>query len=212
MIKVMLVDDHAILRSGIKMLMEAETDIQVVAEAANGQEALDQLLMINEIDVVILDLSMPGINGIDLIKQVRNMHPAIKILVLTMHDDEGYLHKALGAGANGYLLKKAADVELLTAIRAVFKGEVYIHPSMTIYLLKNYPHSNNINNKALFQLTEREKEVLQLVARGFTNKQIADELFISVKTVEVYKAKIKDKLKARGRSDLVRFAIDNGLI
>jgi len=209
----MIIDDHAILRSGIRMLIEAQSDIRVVAEAANGQEALDKLLLeAEQIDILLLDISMPGTSGIELIEHIKKTYPALKILVLTMHDDEGYLHRALSAGTNGYLLKKAADIELITAIRAVANGEVYIHPAMTAYLLKNYKNQHKMDDNARALLTEREKEVLRLVARGYTNKQIADELFISIKTVEVYKAKIKEKLNARGRSDLVKVAIEQGLL
>ncbi|KKM09491.1 histidine kinase [Clostridiales bacterium PH28_bin88] len=212
-IKLLLVDDHTVLRSGLKLLVGAQPDMQVVGEAAGGDEAL-RLVKELKPDVVILDLSMPGTNGLQVLEEILEISPATKILVLTMHEDEEYLRRVLRSGGKGYILKKAADVELLSAIRAVHRGEVFIEPSMAKTLVNALFETATValDKKKEQGLSEREKEVLRLVALGYTNQQVANSLMISVKTVESHKARIKDKLNIYRRSDLVRYAMQHGLV
>ncbi len=210
-IKIVLADDHAVLRSGLRYLLNSQPDMDVVGEADSGEEALAVCRQIKP-DILILDLSMPGIGGLEALGLIKAQAPEVKILVLTMHDDEGYLRSVLRAGGSGYIIKKAADAELLSAIRAVYRGQVFIDPSMTKGLIQELLMSPAKEDKERRSLSERELEVLRLVALGFTNKQIADELFLSIKTVESHKAKIKEKLNLRGRSELVRYAIQQGLL
>ncbi|AVX21149.1 two component transcriptional regulator, LuxR family [Carboxydocella sporoproducens DSM 16521] len=210
MIKILLVDDHAVLRSGLKMLIGAQKDMLVVGEAATAEEALDLALTL-DFDLALVDLSMPGMGGIALVEQLSKLNPACRVLVLTMHEDEGYVKRVLQAGAHGYLLKKAADIELLSAIRSVYEGKIFVDPAIAGFLLKELAGRKPEKERKDPLLTEREREVLALIARGYTNKEIADQLFISVKTVEVYKAKLKEKLRAKGRSELVRAARELGI-
>jgi len=214
-ISIILADDHAVLRGGLRLMLNTQEDMEVVGEAADGEEAI-RLCKEKEPDIILLDLNMPGISGLEAIEEIKQVNPGTKILALTMHDDEGYLRKALKSGCSGYILKKAADVELISAIRAVNRGEVYLDPSLVRHLVNDFiglPEQNEPQHaKPSGALSEREDEVLRLIALGYTNRQIADELFLSVKTVETHKSKIKEKLNIRSRSDLVRYAIQNGLL
>jgi len=206
--RIMLVDDHPIMRQGLLMILKARKDMEVVGEAGSVREALE-LCRVVEPDLVLLDLSLPDANGLDFIAQVKaGDFPDFKILVLTIHDDEGYLRKVLAAGGNGYLLKKAADVELILAIQSVSKGEIFIDSYMTKDLLQNVLGSQANKNEST-TLSHRQKEILKLVAMGYTDRQIAKKLFISVKTVESNKARIKEKLNITDRSELVQYALDN---
>jgi DNA-binding NarL/FixJ family response regulator len=162
-----------------------------------------------------MDITMPGVSGLEATREIKKHNPAIKILVLTMHEDESYLYQALSAGADGYVPKKAADTELLAAIRATYRGEHFIHSSMTTGLLaeargKQGTSADESQKKNI--LSQREREVLQLLAMGYTNQQIADKLYLSIRTVETYKARLKEKLGVQGRADLVRYAIETGLL
>lgn len=213
-IRLLLADDHAVLRAGLKALLNAQPDMQVVAEAADGKEAVRKSYE-NDPDIVLMDISMPGLTGLEATKQIRNQNQATKILVLTMHEDERYLYSALSAGASGYVPKKAADTEVLDAIRATYRGENFIHSSMTKGLVAEMSGKDKTNPTEYLDpdiLSQREKEVLQLLAIGYTNQQAADELYLSVKTVETYKARIKDKLGLKGRAELVRYAIQAGIL
>ncbi|MHB1418436.1 MAG: response regulator transcription factor [Bacillota bacterium] len=211
-IRIILVDDHAVLRSGLKMLLNSQNDMIVVGEAATGEEALALSHEI-EADVLVLDLTLPGMSGLEVLARLQRETPGVRVLVLTMHDDEGYLRGVLKEGASGYILKKAADVELLSAIRAVHQGEVFLDHSMARVLVKDlYGESNKVKPNANLPLSERENEILRCVAMGFTNMQIANQLAISVKTVESHKAHIREKLNLYNRSDLVRYAIQHGLL
>lgn len=209
-IRVLLADDHAVLRGGLRLMLNGQPDMEVVGEAGNG---LDTVSMTAELqpDVILLDLSMPLLDGLGVIEKLQDVANAAKILVLTMHDDEGYLQKVLTRGARGYILKRAADADLLAAIRAVDGGNVYIEPSMVGALVKmamKPPAPDPVRT----DLSDREKDVLRLVAMGFTNRQIADKLVISIKTVETHRSNIKDKLGIKGRADLVRYALQHKLI
>ncbi len=212
-IKILLADDHAVLRAGLRVLLNEEDDFVVVGEAADGEEVLTKIKALLP-DVVLLDLTMPKMNGLECIGQLMDIVPQVKILVLTMHDDEGYLKAALRSGAKGYVLKKAADIELLTAIRTVAKGEMYIYPSMAtalVYKMVN-PMEPILKEKKQKNLSERESEVLQYLALGHTNQEIADILHVSVKTVETYKSRVMEKLELHKRAELVRYALENGII
>lgn len=214
-IKLLLADDHAILRAGLKTLFNAQPDMEVVAEAADGEEAVRKSLELIP-DVVLMDISMSGLSGMEATWQIKRQNPTIQVLVLTMHEDENYLRQMLRAGASGYVPKKAADTELLDAIRATCRGEHFLHPSMTAGLVaevqSNIAIARQMETRVNEALSQREQEVLQLLAMGHTNQQIADKLFLSIKTVETYKARIKDKLGLAGRADLVRYAIKIGLL
>lgn len=214
-IKLVLADDHAILRSGIRMILNSQDDMEVVGEAKNGEEAIF-LCREKKPDIILLDLSMPGLSGLEAIEKIKQVNPAVKILVLTMHDDEEYLRKVLKSGCFGYILKKAADTELISAIRMVCRGEVFVDHSLVKYLVNGFINPGGQNEprhvKPSGVLSDRELEVFKLIALGYTNKQIADELVLSVKTVETHKSKIKEKLNIKSRSDMVRYAIQNGLL
>ncbi len=214
-IRILLADDHAVLRAGLKTLLNTESDMEVVAEAGDGEEAVRKSGKFVP-DIVLMDITMPGLSGLEASRKIKEQNPAMKVLVLTMHEDEGYLHRALRFGVDGYVPKKAADTELLAAIRATYIGEHYIHPSMTTGIIGELRGDKKVISLNGVQaggvLSQREREVLQLLAMGHTSQQIADKLFISVKTVETHKARLKTKLGFRGRAELVRYAIQIGLL
>lgn len=213
-VRILLADDHAVLRAGLKVLLNVEPDIEVIGEAADGEEAISQ---VDELvpDLLLLDLTMPKMNGLECIEELMKRHADLKILVLTMHDDEEYLKAVLRVGAKGYVLKKAADVELLSAIRTVVRGEMFIYPTMAAAMFYRDLVNPNIpkkKDKKLKHLSEREYEVLRYLALGHTNLDIAEKLHVSVKTIETYKARLMEKLEMHKRADLVRYAMDNGII
>ncbi|WP_425801849.1 response regulator [Desulfitobacterium sp. Sab5] len=213
-LRILLADDHAVLRAGLKLLLNAEADIEVVGEASDGEEAIAQVNKLMP-DLLLLDLSMPKLNGVDCIEKLMKSHSNLKVLVLTMHDDEEYLRAVLSVGAKGYVLKKAADVELLSAIRTVARGEMFIYPSMAAQLVYRQlvnPKDKKSKDTKVKHLSERESEVLRYLALGHTNQEIGDMLHVSVKTVETYKARLMEKLEMRKRADLVRYAMDHGII
>ncbi|MFT9487298.1 MAG: response regulator [Tepidibacillus sp.] len=212
-IKILLVDDHAVVRSGLMMLMNAQTDMEVVGEAADGNEGINKALELKP-DVVLMDLSMPhGKDGFSATAELKKSMPHLSILILTMHDDDEYLFRGLKAGASGYILKSAPGQELLHAIRTVQKGEAYLYPTATKRLIEGYLNfAEKEEQDSLDLLSSREKEVLSFVALGYSNKEIADRLVISVKTVENHKAKIMEKLQLTTRPQLVKFAIKKGLL
>lgn len=212
-IRILLADDHAVLRDGLAALLDARTDMSVIGEAADGAELLT-LAEQRQPDLILLDLTMPRLGGLEALPLLRQRVPQARVLILTMHHDEGYLRQALKGGASGYLLKKAADVELIAAIQAVMRGDMYVHPSMTRALLEDVvPPMPATDEKDLWAtLSDREQEVLRLVALGYTSKEIADQLALSVKTVDTYRARGMEKLELRSRAALVRFALANGLL
>ena len=207
--KIILADDHAVLRSGLKLLLNAQDDMVVVGEATNGQEALTAVHA-QKPDVLLLDLTMPKTDGFDVLRQVKRMSPNVRVLVLTMHEEEGYLRRALEAGAAGYCPKSAADSELISAIRAVMRGNVYIHPSHAKILVEQMLPSVGEARPTPAALSEREETVLKRVALGHTNQKIAAQLSVSVKTVESYRARGMEKLKLTSRAALVRYALQEG--
>ena len=209
-IRILLADDHTVLRSGLRALLSVHGDLEVAGEAAEGAEAI-RLAHALKPDVVVMDIGMPGVSGIDATARIRRELPLTKVLILSMHDDQGYLRQALRAGASGYVLKKAADTELLAAIRAAARGEVFLDPSLAKGLVEDVVLPK-AQEPEIPTLSDREREVLQLLARGHTNQQVADRLCIGVKSVETYKARLMDKLGLKGRAELVRYALTHGLL
>ncbi len=213
-IRILLADDHAVLRAGLRALLDGQPDMEVVGEAADGQEALDKARALQP-DVVLLDLTMPGVDGLEALRQIRDLSPSARVLVLTMHDDRRYLRQALNSGASGYVLKRAAEAELLSAIRAVQAGGTYLHPDHARAMLDgmvNKRRGGRESDDRYELLSPREREVLRLIALGHTNAQVGEMLFISTKTVETYKARLMQKLGLRGRAALVRYALQRGLL
>lgn len=214
-IRLLIADDHGVLRAGLRALLSAEPNLEVVGEAETGEEALRQAEALHP-DVVLLDISMPGPGGIEVTRQLKARLPDVRVLILTVHEDETLLREALRAGAAGYIVKRAVEEELIAAILAVWRGDVYVHPTMTRALLKEVaeqePASSSSKNDLLAELTPREKEVLHLIALGYTNRQIAEKLCISVRTVETHRANLTDKLGTRSRAQLVRIAREHGLL
>ena len=214
-IRIMLVDDHPVVRTGLKTLLGYQDDFQVVGEAENGVEAVSQALEHNP-DVVLMDITMEGMSGLEAIRRIKEHLPEIKVLVLTVHDSEDYLRQALAAGATGYVLKQAADAELAVAIRAVYRGDLFLYPSLTRLVLPDLGHDTpsrgQVQKTGWEQLSHREKQVLRLVALGYTSQDIAAQLFLSAKTIETYRARVMRKLDLRSRSALVRYALERGLL
>lgn len=213
-IRIFLADDHAVLRAGLKSLLNSEPDMEVVGEAGDGQTCVQAAAQTRP-DVILLDLNMPQCNGLEALAELRRQAPSSRVLVLTMHDDAGYLRQVLASGGAGYVLKQAADTELLSAIRTVYNGGVFLHPSHTKILLEDAlpaPPPSPAAGDPLVRLSERELEVLRLIALGHANKEIADTLYLSVKTVETYKARLMDKLGLKSRAALVRFALEHKLL
>lgn len=208
-IRVLIADDHVVLRSGLSMLLNTQPDMQVIGEASDGYEAVRKTIELAP-DVLLLDITMPGLGGVDTIRLIKAKKLQVAILVLTMHEDSSYLREALREGAQGYIIKKAAEAELASAIRTVYGGEMFVYPSLTKALVQEVIYGGEAHGHE--QLSQREREVLQLVAQGYTNKQVADKLFLSVKTVESYKARVMGKLSLHSRVELVRYALQQGLL
>ena len=210
-IRVMLADDHAILRAGLRALLGAEPDIEVVGEAADGQEAVALAERLRP-DVVVMDISMPRMDGLQATRRITERLPDTRVLILTMHAEEQYLLQVLGAGGAGYVLKRSADDELLEAIRVVHRGEAFLYPSATKLLLEAYKRSDRPGEARADTLTEREAEVLKLTAEGYSNTEIAGRIYLSPKTVDTYRQRIMEKLGLHHRAELVRYALDRGLL
>lgn len=211
--RLLLVDDHAVVRSGLRMLLESESDMQIVGEAGSAAEALQAVERLKP-DVVLLDIGLPDSSGIEVARQVKQVSPATAVVALTIHEDEEYFFKMLEAGAVGYVPKRAAPEELIQAIQAAALGEVYLYPSLAKLLVKDYLTSEGAarNARALDGLTDREQEVLALLAEGESNPEIADRLGISPKTVSRHRENIMRKLNLHSRSELVKYAIRKGII
>ena len=212
-IKILVVDDHAIVREGVRMILAKEGDLEVVGEAGDGQQALD-LTERAQPDVVIMDISMPGMGGIEATQTIRAKHPEVQVLALTMHEDESYVFQLLRAGAAGYVLKRAAAQDLVQAVRAAAKGEAFLYPSVARKVVEDYLRrvESGEERQRYDGLTTREKEILTLIAQGLSNQQIAEKPFISIKTVQTHRAHILEKLGLHDRTELVRYAIRKGLI
>jgi DNA-binding NarL/FixJ family response regulator len=208
-IRVLVVDDHAVVRSGLRRLLDAESDIETVGEAPNADRAVFEAID-SEPDVVLLDLIMPEKGGIEGMPAVLQAVPEAKVLVLSMQDDPRYVRAAFEAGASGYVLKEAADTEVVAAVRAVAAGERYVHPALGARLIA--AETEERRRAEQDPLSEREREVLRLLALGHTNQEIAKQLYISVRTSETHRAHIMQKLSLSSRAELVRYALENGLI
>jgi DNA-binding NarL/FixJ family response regulator len=205
-IRVLVADDHAILREGICSLLERQDDITVVGEAANGQEALAQAAALRP-DIVLMDLAMPEMNGLEATRRLRRAQPAVKVLVLTQHDNQEYIAPALAAGAAGYVLKRAGGREVVSAIRQVYEQGVYLEATVARQLATSYTQANQGSPSP--HLTERERQVLRLVVAGSSSKEIAEALVISPKTVSVHRTNIMDKLGVRNSAELVRYVMEH---
>jgi DNA-binding NarL/FixJ family response regulator len=210
--RILLADDHALVRSGLRMILDAEPDLRVVAEAADGYEALAALER-TPTDLAILDIAMPRMTGLQAARDINRTHPHVRILILSMHDNEQYFFEALKAGASGYVLKSVADRDLLEACRATMRGEPFLYPGAVTALIRDYLQRAR-QGEALPNaiLTPREEEVLKLVAEGYSTREIAKTLAISVKTVDRHRTNILQKLGLRDRLALTRYAIRAGLI
>lgn len=213
-IRVMIADDHSILRAGLRMLVNAQPDMEVVSEAADGEKAV-QTAHESKPDVALLDLTMPRVGGMKALQQIARDCGEVRVLVLTMHDDPAYLRSAMAFGASGYLLKRAVDAELIAAIRAVYRGGVYVDPRLASVLVEDMRGKGSKETtpaRPSNVLSRRELQVLRLVARGYTSAEIAKQVFVGVKTIETYRSRFAEKLGLRTRSDVVRFAVQMGLL
>jgi two-component system, NarL family, response regulator NreC len=210
--KVLLADDHAILREGLRMVLDAQPQIAVVGEAEDGRQAVEMAEHLHP-DVVVMDIAMPNLNGLEATRQIKRRFPEIRVVILTMHENHQYLMQIVKAGATGAVLKRSAGTELLTAIRAASHGESYFSPSIAKMMLEDYRvrlDRDHVDDPEV--LTEREREVLQLVAEGKSNQEIADALVVSIKTVQTHRAHIMEKLDMHDRTELVKYAIRTGMV
>ncbi len=207
--RILVADDHGIVRSGIKLLLERQNDLEVVAEASDGIEAVEQALAVRP-DLCILDVGMPRLTGLQAAREIRSHLPEARVLILSMHDDEHYLFEALKAGASGYVLKREADQDLVGAIRAVGNGEAFLTNAAERSIIREW--MDDSNEGPSIPLTPREEEVVKLIAEAYTNAQIAQTLHLAEKTVESHRANVLRKLGMRDRVELVRYAIKRGLV
>jgi DNA-binding NarL/FixJ family response regulator len=209
--RILIADDFPVVRSGLRRLLDAKPDLEVVAEAADGHEAVEIALK-EEIHLAIIDVSMPRMTGIQAAAELHKRKPEIRVLMLSMHDSEQFLFEALKAGASGYVLKSGADTDIVDACRAAMRGESFLYPSAVTTLVRDYVERGGRGEEQFDVLTPRELEVLKLIAEAHTSKEIAELLFISIKTVERHRQNILDKLGMRDRVELTRYAIRRGLI
>jgi two-component system response regulator NreC len=213
MITVLLADDHPILRSGLKLLLNAEPDMEVVGEANNGQEAVEHTTALKP-DVVVMDIAMPVMGGLEATRRIRDLNLDTRVLILTVHAEEQYLLPVVQAGGSGYVLKSQADTDLLEAVRAVHRGEVFLDPPATKMLLEDYLGRVQAGKEtdSYQTLSEREREVLKFTAEGYTAQEIAERLILSPKTVDTYRQRVMDKLNLHHRAELVKYALRRGLL
>jgi two-component system response regulator NreC len=208
--RILIADDHGLLRAGLRALLNAESDLEVVGEAGDGDEAL-RLTRLLQPDIVLMDISMPEIGGIEATQRIKKLNPEARVLILTVHEDTELLQEAIRKGAAGYIIKRAVESELVNAIQAVLRGDLYIHPAMTRALFSRTTPVADDNQKVIEALTPREIEVLRLLTQGYTNREIANLLTLSVRTIESHRANIMGKLNLHSRVELVRYATKHGL-
>lgn len=212
-VRILIADDHSIVREGVRMILAGQEDFEVVGEASTGREALERARTLAP-DVVVMDISMPDMNGIQATEKIRKELPSVQVLGLTMHEEHSYVFELLKVGAAGYVLKRAAAEDLVSGVRAAHRGEAFLYPSVAKAVVQDYLQRATTKEKddAMDGLTEREREVLTLIAEGLTNQEIAGKLYISIKTVQTHRAHIMEKLNLHDRTELVRYAIRKGLI
>ena len=212
MIKVLIADDHAIVRAGLRALIKDEPSLELVGEATGGVEVIELAEQL-DVDIILLDLSMPDLDGITVTRKIKQIKPLARILILTVHEDEGLMREVIKAGASGYILKRAAESELISAINVVLRGDLYIDPAMMRSILTDPDvKPASIPSGKIEPLTPRETDVLKLIVQGYTNRQIAEEFSLSVRTVEGHRSNLSEKLGLHNRVELVRYARDHGLI
>ena len=204
-IKVLIADDHAIVRAGLRTLITSESDLELLGEATGGLESIEKVHELNP-DVIVLDISMPDLDGIEVVRILKQELSQCAILILTVHEDEALVREAIRIGAAGYIIKHAAESELIAAIRSVYRGELYVHPKLIRSLIEPTVKIPQKEPSNIETLTFREEEVLKLIVQGYTNKQVAEELSISIRTVEGHRANLTSKLGMRSRVDLLRYA------
>ncbi len=210
-IKILIADDHGVIRAGLRALLSGLPDIEVVGEAVDGRDALKKTVELQP-NIVIMDLSMPEMGGVEATRQLSQIAPDTRVLILTVHEDEGLLKEVIRVGAAGYIIKRAVEDELIHAIRVVARGDMYVHPSMTRALFNDSPSPAEFRMSGADTLTSREIEVLRLLARGYTNRQIAEQLGISPRTAEGHRANLSAKLGLHSRVELVEYAEKHGLL
>ena len=208
-LRVFLADDHGIVREGLKALINSQAGMEVVGEAADGRTACARAREMRP-DVVVMDVSMPELNGVQATRELRSQCPDVKVLALTVHEERSYLRDLIEAGASGYVLKRSAAEDLVHAVQVVARGDVYLDPSVTAAVVGKLARAHPPSDRSTLDLSDRETEVLQLIAQGHSNREIAGRLKISVKTVETYKARSMEKLGLKGRADIVRLALQKG--
>jgi len=212
-ITVLLAEDHTIVRKGLRSLLESRADIKVVGEAENGREAIDRVEELRP-DVVVMDIGMPGLNGLEATRRIKKRFGDVQVLILTVHTGEEYILQILRAGASGYLVKQAAPAELISAIQAVHRGEAFLSPSISKKVLEDYVQraGATAQRDSFERLTDREREVLQLIAEAYSTREIAEQLHISIKTAETHRAHLMEKLSLHSTAELTRYAIRKGVV
>jgi two-component system response regulator NreC len=209
---VLVVDDHEVVRQGIKMVLETDPELEVVGEAASGEDAIDRVRELRP-NVVVMDIGMPGLSGFEATRRIRQSNPEVQVLALTVHDSEAYVFQMLQAGATGYIVKRAPAVEVIQAVKRAYRGEAVLHPSVAKLLIRDYLSRVEKGEEASYDtLSDREREILKLIAEGKTNREMADLLYLSVKTVQAHRANLMRKLGMHDRTELVKYAIRKGII
>jgi DNA-binding NarL/FixJ family response regulator len=210
--KVLVVDDHEVVRQGIKMVLETDPELEVVGEAASGEDAIERVRELRP-NVVVMDIGMPGLSGFEATRRIRQSNPDVQVLALTVHDSEAYVFQMLQAGATGYIVKRAPAVEVIQAVKRAYRGEAVLHPSVAKLLIRDYLSRVEKGEETSYDtLSDREREILKLIAEGKTNREMADLLYLSVKTVQAHRANLMRKLGMHDRTELVKYAIRKGII
>jgi DNA-binding NarL/FixJ family response regulator len=211
-VKVLVVDDHDVVREGIRMVLSSDPELDVVGTASSGEQAIEEVHRLHP-DVVVMDIGMPGISGFEATRRIRESEPDVKVVALTVHDSEAYVFQMLQAGATGYVVKRAAAEDVIQAVKRASQGEAVLHPSVAKLVIKDYLSRVERGEESSFDsLSDREREILKLIAEGRTNREIAELLFLSIKTVQAHRANLMHKLGMHDRTELVKYAIRKGII